>query len=318
MAIGTGGAGGSGGGAGPDGGFGGGGESAVSGSGGGGGYSGGGGGGSDRVSCPADGGGGGGSFNAGTNQINIGGVQAGNGQVVLSFVSAPSITTSATPTATVGQPIRDTATISGLAGSGPFGTITFTAHLNDATCGVAPAFTDTKVAVNGSVDSDLFGASPGTYTWKIDYSGNADDAPVVQCGGPDETSTVEKKSPTIVTQAQPNATIGEPISDVASVLNQFNATGTVSFAAYGPDDTNCTGAPAFAADQPLPPAGSVNSGPFVPSQPGTYRWTATYNGDANNNAATSPCNTPDEASTVAKATPTISTTASPSVARAAR
>ncbi|HRV87449.1 MAG TPA: HYR domain-containing protein, partial [Saprospiraceae bacterium] len=60
--------------------------------GGGGGYSGGG----TSGSQPYSGGGGGGSFNAGTNQVNIAGVQSGNGKVVICWVIAdcdtPSIT----------------------------------------------------------------------------------------------------------------------------------------------------------------------------------------------------------------------------------
>src|SRR5258706_2728701 len=43
---------------------------------------------------------------------------------------------------------------------------------------------------------------------------------------------------------------------------------------------------------------------------GTYRWKASYGGDANNNGASTACNDSGEASTVNKATPTIGTTLS--------
>src|SRR5207247_394846 len=53
---------------------------------------------------------------------------------------------------------------------------------------------------------------------------------------------------------------------------------------------------------------------FVVVLAGTYRFIATYSGDANNNGATTACNDPNESVAVTKATPTLSTTASPSVA----
>lgn len=57
--------------------------------GGGGGYSGGGGGNNSTTCCPA--GGGGGSYNAGTNQNNLPGVQTGHGLVVVSNLCTPSV-----------------------------------------------------------------------------------------------------------------------------------------------------------------------------------------------------------------------------------
>jgi hypothetical protein len=37
---------------------------------------------------------------------------------------------------------------------------------------------------------------------------------------------------------------------------------------------------------------------FTPAAAGTYYWTAAYNGDANNNTATSPCNAPNESTVI--------------------
>src|SRR5438132_1069359 len=47
---------------------------------------------------------------------------------------------------------------------------------------------------------------------------------------------------------------------------------------------------------------------------GTYRWTASYSGDANNNIAATSCNDANESVVVTKASPAITTTASASVA----
>src|SRR5207247_6795272 len=60
--------------------------------------------------------------------------------------------------------------------------------------------------------------------------------------------------------------------------------------------------------------GDYVSDGFVVVLAGTYRFIATYSGDANNNGATTACNDPNESVAVTKATPTLSTTASPSVA----
>ena len=55
--------------------------------------------------------------------------------------------------------------------------------------------------------------------------------------------------------------------------------------------------------------GSYDSPDFTPATIGEYRWTAGYSGDANNEAVASACNALGETSTVAQATPTISTEA---------
>src|SRR2546425_1631747 len=43
----------------------------------------------------------------------------------------------------------------------------------------------------------------------------------------------------------------------------------------------------------------------------TYRWIASYTGDGNNNGFTTACNAPNEASEVSKASPTVTTSATP-------
>jgi hypothetical protein len=81
-------------------------------------------------------------------------------------------------------------------------------------------------------------------------------------------------------------------NDTATVTGN-NPTGTVDFALYGPGDSACTGAPAFAQSRPLTngQASTDNSAPFVASTPGTWRWKLHYSGDANNPSKDSPCGT---------------------------
>ena len=44
--------------------------------------------------------------------------------------------------------------------------------------------------------------------------------------------------------------------------------------------------------------GSATSAAFTPTGSGTYRWIATYNGDANNNPVSGPCNDTNESVTI--------------------
>ena len=59
--------------------------------------------------------------------------------------------------------------------------------------------------------------------------------------------------------------------------------------------------------------GPATSPAFTPTAAGTYRWRATYSGDANNDAVTGACNAADENVVVTPNTPTIATTASPNI-----
>ena len=77
-------------------------------------------------------------------------------------------------------------------------------------------------------------------------------------------------TPTIVTSATPTATLGQPISDVATVTVPANApaaTGTVTFNVFGPDDATCAGAGGFTSTVPLTggaTGATATSAPFTP------------------------------------------------------
>ena len=58
----------------------------------------------------------------------------------------------------------------------------------------------------------------------------------------------------------------------------------------------------------------AQSAAFTPVDAGTYRWIATYNGDVNNAVVSGVCGDATEVATVAQATPSIVTLASPGVA----
>ena len=94
--------------------------------------------------------------------------------------------------------------------------------------------------------------------------------------------------------------LGSAISDQATLSFGTNPTGTITFTAYGPNDATCAHAPAYTSSA-LTVSGNgnfSNSPAFIPSVAGTYRWRASYSGDANNDAVATSCNDPNEASVV--------------------
>ncbi len=128
-----------------------------------------------------------------------------------------------------------------------------------------------------------------------------------------EETPPEGATPDLTTMATTPATLGDPISDTATLSGATDdATGTITFNVYGPDDENCGGEPAFTSVVDVNGNGDYSSDPtpndpsddFVPGAVGTYRWTAEYSGDENNEAVSSECNAPDEANVVTEPTTT--------------
>jgi hypothetical protein len=249
----------------------------------------------------------------------------------------PTLTTNATAAVEIGSPISDTATLSGTANKpgspvinpttvgGPAGgTITFRAYgPNDATCSGTPAFTSSAIAVSGDGSAYNSGnftpSSAGTYRWTATYTGDAPNTngATSPCNAANETTVVNPRTPTIVTVAVAGPVpLGGAISDTATIGNTAPrpdgspANGTVTFRAYGPNDADCTGTPAFtSAAIPVSGNGNYGSGDFTPTLAGLYRWIATYTGDAPNTSGpvSTACNDPNETSEVIQLQPTIST-----------
>ncbi|GAC1338488.1 MAG: hypothetical protein NVSMB29_04350 [Candidatus Dormibacteria bacterium] len=230
--------------------------------------------------------------------------------------ATPTISTQASAGGVLGGSIHDTATLSG--GGHPTGTITFRAYgPNDHTqCDSTPAFTSVQV-VSGDGDytsADFTPSAVGTYRFVASYSGDANNnATSTACGDPKESSTIitTKAKAKLVTQASKSVPLGGSISDTATLSGGFSPTGTITFRAYGPNDrTECDTTAVFTSVKTVSGNGNYTSDPFTPSAPGTYQFVAAYNGDANNNAATTACKDPQESTTVSKADPKITTQAS--------
>src|SRR2546425_47576 len=153
-----------------------------------------------------------------------------------------------------------------------------------------------------------------TYRWIASYTGDGNNNGfTTACNAPNEASEVSKASPTVTTSATPQATAGGTISDQATLAGSSgpNATGTINFTVFGPNNTTCT--------LPGTPAGSAlvsgaGSSPFFFNDAAPTEIYPLSLHDAlpiYNNGFTTACNAPNEASEVSKASPTVTTSATP-------
>jgi hypothetical protein len=121
--------------------------------------------------------------------------------------------------------------------------------------------------------------------------------------------TVSRAVPTLVTQAGPSSVVlGNAVADAATLTAASGVgvpTGTVTFQLYGPNDSSCTGSPVFSSTNALgtvsATSSTATSSTFAPTQAGTYRFTASYSGDANYVPLTGVCNAAGESVTVTAA-----------------
>jgi hypothetical protein len=227
------------------------------------------------------------------------------------------ITTTATASVIVGNPISDTAHLTG-SGAVPGGTITFKAYASLAACQAETpvAFTSSPITVNGFGDYNSGNFTPtatGTYYWVASYSGDGNfPGASTSCGDSGESSVVGPASPAITTTASAGVAIGGTITDTAHLTGGFGTlTGSITFSLYRPGDTNCTQTAIFTSTKTVNGAGNYTSDAYttaVPFGAGTYRWIAAYtSGDTNNNSATTACNDANESVVVVGVTPSLST-----------
>ena len=215
-----------------------------------------------------------------------------NGTTILK--ASPAITTVAS-TANIGQPITDTAHVTGRVSPIDGATVTFNLYgAADTTCSAAPIFTSTvPLLADGTATSAGYTPpGPGTYRWIASYSGDANNNPVSGvCGEAGENGIVNRWTPTIATQASSAITRGNSVFDTATVSGRVNPQpgATVTFRLYGPVDLACLETPMFVSTVALAANGTAVSGTYTPPVAGTYRWIATYNGDANNSPVSGVC-----------------------------
>jgi hypothetical protein len=213
--------------------------------------------------------------------------------------------TSASDTVALGGAIHDTAILSG--GSDPTGTITFklfppSDSPNAVACSGKPIFTSTVgVNGNGAYTSGAFvPTAAGAYLWVADYSGDHSNHPAsTACRDAGETGVVRPPditpvTPVLSTTASPSPGVGGPMFDTAHLTGGIDPGGAITFRLFGPNNATCSGAPVFTAVTAVNGNGDYRSAPFIVLLPGTYRWVASYAGDAMNTPVDTACGDPAE------------------------
>jgi hypothetical protein len=224
--------------------------------------------------------------------------------------ATPNLSGTATSSVVVGNTITDTVTLSG--GFSPGDQIVFRAYgPGDGTCANPPAYeAEVTVSGNGPYSPPGFAPGPGLYRWTAEYEGDANNESIgLACNAANQASEVVKATPVLTGDAS-DGVVGTAIHDEVT-LTGFSPTGQVTFSVYAPGDTTCS-TPLATTTSTLS-AGKATSANFQPQQTGAFRWKASYSGDADNKAATLACGATGQSSTVAKASPGLSGTATSAV-----
>jgi IgGFc binding protein len=210
----------------------------------------------------------------------------------------------ATITVPAGTAVTDQATLSGANASSATGTVTYNVY-SDPACTVSAGSPGTGSVSGGTVQASagVTLTTPGTYYWTASYNGDGANGPSAStCGSETETVTQTSAKTTLGTSlsggGQSGATItvpaGTAVTDQATLsgANASSATGTVTYNVYS--DPACT------VSAGSPGTGSVSGGTVQASAgvtlttPGTYYWTASYNGDGANGSSASTCGSETE------------------------
>ncbi|HET8862299.1 MAG TPA: Ig-like domain-containing protein, partial [Solirubrobacterales bacterium] len=218
--------------------------------------------------------------------------------------ASPSLVGVATSAVVVGSPITDGVTLTG--GFEASGQLVFRAYgPGDQTCATTPKYeAAVAVAGNGSYSPSGFSPAAGLYRWTVGYPGDANNQPAsLPCGSANQASAVGTITATLAANAT-SATVGKPVTAMASIQKGAIPTGQIRFTAFPPGDANCSGSAAFSSTVKVSGNGSYRSAAFVPSRVGTFRWTVSYSGDPNHAPTSAGCG--KATSSVSPASPSIS------------
>jgi hypothetical protein len=263
------------------------------------------------------------SYSGDANNAPVTGACSDDNESAVVAVATTSIATTASPSTVLGDgTITDSATVSGRISPVTGASVTFALYRpNDATCSGDPVTTSiVSYPVDGGpvTSTEFTPTQAGTYRWVASYSGDANNGPVSdECNEDNESTVVDRATTWIDTSASRDTRLGRrALTDNARVSGRVSPLpgASVSFALYGPNDTTCSGDPVSTSIVSYAPAGgAVTSGSFTPTRPGTYRWVASYSGDANNEPVGGACNDDNESTFVDVAPTWIATTASPGI-----
>jgi hypothetical protein len=240
--------------------------------------------------------------------------QGGTAEQTMVDPATPMLETTASPAVTLdasGAPtLSDTAVLS--EGYMPTGMIVFTLTGPNGFSKSQTDMVSGNNSYNASIQLPTTGTVAGTYTWMAMYtSGDDNNKPANDQGGAAEQTVVSKADPKLVTTASGAITLdasGAPtLSDTAELSGGFLPDGLSGMIVF-----TLTGPGGFSQSQPVMVDGNgsysqsfslATSG----SVAGSYKWTAVYMGDANNNTANDQGGA-EEQTLVSIAVPTLTTT----------
>ncbi len=216
----------------------------------------------------------------------------------------------------VNSAIHDEATVTG--GFSPGGEVIFRIFGPADTACLTPLATDSVPLQGGhAVSPDFLPQQAGEFRWTVEYAGDQNNEPVgLPCGSANQASIVSKASPTLAGVATSALAAGSSITDGATLGSGFEPGGQLVFRAFGPGNQTCAGAAAYEAAVAVNDNGTYSPPGFSPGA-GLYRWTVEYAGDGNNEPASLPCGSANQASTVGKASPGLAGSANSGVVNSA-
>ena len=268
------------------------------------------------------------SYNGDTNNLTAGSAcPPGATQQIVVAKAAPSLAAAAPASGTAGTAVAAsslTATLGASSGSNAGGTIAFTYFQqasSPSTCTGGTAIGTATVTGNGTYNSNV-GFTPnvaGNYWLYAAYGGDLNNqAAGSPCPpGAAQKILVAKAAPTLTAAAPASGTAGTAItaatiSATLAASSGSNATGTISFVYFqqASAPTTCSGGTTIGTAAVTGNSTYSPSAGFTPTVAGNYWLYASYNGDTNNQAATSAC--PPSAGqkiVVAKAAPSLAAAA---------
>jgi hypothetical protein len=111
-------------------------------------------------------------------------------------------------------------------------------------------------------------------------------------------AAADAPAPALSVSALPEVVLGGAVLNSATIDEGANPTGEITFTLYGPDDESCSKGSAFKDTQTVAGNGVYDSGLFIPTEAGNYRWTVSYSGDTQNGDVQSGCGAADQSLTV--------------------
>ena len=162
---------------------------------------------------------------------------------------------------------------------------------------------DLKEALDGATDPDTW-----TSVGQLGGQTLGTTQRIVQRGFALCAQAAPLAAPTLSTTASAPVTVGNGISDSATLASGASPTGTITFKVYGPGDTGCA-TPLATSTATVSGNGTYQSAAFTANTVGTYQWVASYGGDGANDPASGACGDVGESVAVSAPQPTITTCA---------